>query len=113
MYPLPEKLSARILEIIKDVNLSPEEKNNLYNQIAALIVRENRTLRAVVLEMIREFASVADKEEYPDNIPATMGEETARHIVNEIVDAVYYNTNKEDKRQEVENFIRKFYEQDN
>lgn len=116
MYPLPPELSAKIFKALGNVGIAQGERIALHDNIAALLVRENRRLRQKIAVLQRDFAKVADRDdrEYGEVMAAACGEYTCEHISNTVVKPnVYFNRQEDQERKRaVEDCIQDFYDED-
>jgi len=111
-YPIPHLLSSKINKILDDLDLLEETKAELFNRIVKLYVRENRLIRMHILQLARELVEYAqtEEEDFGSSVASYAGEETAKHICEEIVKSrVYVNTQEREKRLNcVEDVIKEF-----
>ena len=119
MYPLPPELSAKICYILDQGScepVAPEEMEWMHDRIAAIFVRENRRLRQQVADLGRDFAEAAERDDgdYGAICAAAAGEETCKHVNNEIIKKnVYFNTEEaEERERQVDKLIQDLFEAD-
>jgi len=124
MYSLPPELESKLRRAIEDamINHWTDRSNGdmyeqIYRNVVALWIRENRRLRQQVCKLWRSFSEAADRHDgdYGDIRAAAGGEYTCEHIVNEIIKPnVYFNSEEaEERTEEADRIIEDFYEEDN
>jgi hypothetical protein len=113
MYPLPPELSAKIFAILGD-DYGLEGVDHLHDQIAVLLVRENRRVRQQVAKLMRDFAEAADRQDgdYGDIRAAAGGEFCCEHIINKIIKPRIHSKQAEKQQDVVERLIQDFFEED-
>lgn len=105
MDSLPQGLSQAIFELLSKYRLSAKRSQALHDDIARLLIRYNRQLRAEIFQLGRDLAGCADQEEadYGSSVGAYAGEETAHWIAKNIVKRqVYVDPDEEAMRRLVD-----------
>jgi hypothetical protein len=110
MYPLTPELSAKIIEILNNEGIHYGQAEEMHDEIAALLVRENRRLRQRVLKLGRRFVKAVEEKEmsHGDSCAAYIGEDACRYIANKIIKPSVYI----DKEETVDRLIQDFYYED-
>jgi len=113
-YPLPDAVSTRIFGAFLNAKVPAKYHDELFDQIARILVRENRELRSEVYSMRRDFAEMAERVDDDETASqAFTGEETCKFLAKTIRDKVYHDSfAAKNKAEQVEDLIREIFDEE-
>lgn len=116
MYSLPPELERKIWQAIAvGIDTEVDYAKLIFDEVVALVVGENNRIRQQVVELMRDFAEIADRDDgdYGDIRAAAGGEFCCEHIINKIIKpGVHSNKKTEEQEDVVERIIQDFFEED-